>query len=418
MNVPLIARNIAGLAHEIMQESPITVISGARQVGKSTLMRELLRDREARIVNLDSKVNREAAQADPDGFAAQYPNGTLAIDEIQRVPELLLSMKNALEHDRRPGRFVVTGSSNLLTLRGAEESLAGRAQTVHLHGLSRGELEERVEDFARYMWELPRKNEISNIEEFSRADYLEMILASAYPEIHQRSARSRDRWIENYLERVLSKDLAEVTGIQHPDRLLPLLRVIAAENASEFVAAHVSRSLDIPARSIPTYVQALENVFLVHRLPAWSNNTVARTISKPKISLQDTGVAASLNGADAAGLSHAIASSLTGGLVEGFVTAELMKQHAWSTVDFTLHHFRDRENHEVDIVLENRRREIVGVEVKATASVGRQHFSGLTYLKDKVGDRFVAGAVLYTGTDAVKFGDRLWALPLATLWRV
>ncbi len=400
-----------------MQESPITVISGARQVGKSTLMRTLLTDRSARIVNLDSTIDRNSALSDPDGFAAQFPEGTLAIDEIQRVPELLLSLKNALEADRRPGRYLLTGSSNLHSLRGAEESLAGRAQTVVLRGLSQGELAGRTEDFASYMWDLPRTGQLTDIDDLSRGDYLSLVTASTFPEIRDAPPRSRARWLGNYVERVLSKDVADASGIRHPERLLPLLQVIAAENASEFVAARFSRLLDVPERSIPAYIQALRNVFLIHELKPWSTNATTRAVSRPKLSIQDAGLAAFLCDIDADGLEHDISSTLTGGLVEGFVASELLKQQSWSLVDFTLRHYRDRNGKEVDLVLENRRREIIGLEVKATTSVGENHFRGLEYLREKAGPRFIAGAVLHTGTRAVPFGDRLWALPIGTLWR-
>ncbi|MCQ9389439.1 ATP-binding protein [Brevibacterium sp. 50QC2O2] len=417
MSEPIVERNIAPLAREIIAESPITVISGARQVGKSTLMRQLVAHENAQIVNLDATINRNAAQSDPDAFVRQYPEGTLAIDEIQRVPELLLAMKNALETDRRPGRFIVTGSSNLLTLQGTEESLAGRAQTLELRGFSRGELMGRSEDFASFAWKLPQTGAVHNLNDYSRRDYLEMATHSSYPELQGKTDRTRNRWLSAYVERIISKDVPEAVGIQHPDRLRPLLQLLATESASEFVAARYSRALDIPARTVPAYLQALVNVYLVDRLPAWSNNVAARTVSKPKTFLQDPGLAAFLSGVDIEGLEQQISSTLTGGLVEAFVAGELQRQRGWSEVDFTLRHFRDSQGREVDLVLENRARQIVGLEVKATTSVTRSHFKGLEYLRDKAGDRFIAGAVLHTGTQALPFGDHLWALPIATLWQ-
>jgi predicted AAA+ superfamily ATPase len=179
--------------------------------------------------------------------------------------------------------------------------------------------------------------------------------------------------------------------------------------------------LDIPARSLPAYLKALTEVFLVDRLPAWKTNLTARAASKPKVVVSDSGLAAFLNGVDASALELDISSSVVGGIVEGFVVGEILKQRAWSEVDFELSHFREAgagqgEGREVDLVLENRRRQIVGVEVKATASVSRRHFRGLEWLRDKAGSRFVAGAVIHLGAQARPFGDRLWALPLATLW--
>ncbi|WP_298863301.1 ATP-binding protein [Microbacterium sp.] len=413
----LLRRNAAALAAEIMATSPITVLSGARQVGKSTLMQQLASNRDARIVSLDSAVDRAAAERDPDGFAQQHPSGTLAIDEIQRVPKLLIAVKHATDLNRTPGRFILTGSADLLTIRGGQESLAGRAQTVALDGLSRGEIEGTTEDFAHYAWNLPNGAVLRDVPDISRRDYLELSSRSTFPEIRDLTSRQQVRWLNNYSERVLSKDAAEVSGIQHPDRLRPLLQLIAAENATEFVAAHVARQLDIPPRSVPAYLRALRDVFLVRELPAWGANLSRRVISKPKVSIADPGLAAALSGADIDGLERDIAGALTGGLVEGFVTSEIAKQRTWSAIDTRLHHFRDSGGREVDLVLENPRREVVGVEVKATSSITARHFRGLEFLRDSLGAAFVAGVVLYTGHRSLRFGDRLWALPIGSLWR-
>jgi len=416
MNAPLIRRNVTDVAKETLTDTPITVISGARQVGKSTLMHSLSNERDSLFINLDSAVDRAAAESDPDGFARQYPQGTLAIDEIQRVPALLTSLKAAVDDDKRPGRFIVTGSADLLSVKGSQESLAGRAQTIHLEGFSQGELAGTVEDFASWMWRLPSTGTPSTVHSPSRRDYLELSVSPTFPELRTASTRSRTRWLDNYVDRVLSKDTADITGIAHPDRLFPLLDLIAARNASEFVMARAAQDVDIPARTIPSYLRALSSVFLIRQLPGWSNDIAKRAVQAAKVMLADTGLAAHLGDIDADGMERDVSSSITGGLLEGFVTSELSKQRSWSGKRFALSHFRDNHGHEVDIVLEDRRRTLVGLEVKAATTVGANDFKGLKFLRDKVGDRFIAGAVLYTGTRAVPFGDRLWALPIATLW--
>lgn len=412
----LIRRNVTGLAEETLADTPITVISGARQVGKTTLMQQLVSDRDARVISLDDTVDREAAATDPDGFAAQYPSGLLAIDEIQRVPALLTALKASVDRDRRPGRFLVTGSADLLSLRGSQESLAGRAQTIALEGLSRDELSGRSADFASFLWSLPSAGTPADSPDHTRRDYLELVTTPMFPEIVASSPRQRDRWLANYTQRVLSKDSSDITGIQHPDRLEPLLSVIAARNAGEFVAARVARELDIPERSIPTYLRALESVFLVRSIPAWSKSIASSAISRPKVLVTDTGLAAYLAGVAPEGLEREISSNQTGGLVEGFVVNELAKQRVWSAKTTRMSHFRDRQGREVDIILEDRRRDIVGLEVKATSTPRSSDFTGLSYLRDLIGERFIAGVVLHTGTAARPFGDRLWALPLSTLW--
>lgn len=403
------------MAEEIFSDTPVLTVSGARQVGKSTLVSQLLQNRSHRLLNLDNAATLQAAQTDPDGFVRQFPEGVVAIDEIQRVPALLRAIKAALDEDRRPGRFIVTGSSNLMNLKGAEESLAGRAETLRLRGFSQGERKGITEDFAANAWnphpQLPAS-------EFERIDYLRMITESSFPEIAEATPRRRDRWVQAYVERVLTKDATDLYGIQYPDRLRVLLGKIASQGASEFVAAHIGRELNIPERSVPGYLDALKNVFLIDVLPAWGTNLTRRVISKPKVFLQDPATAASLVGVDAASLEMQISSSFTGGLLESFVATELLKQQEWSAIPFKLFHFRDSTGKEVDLVMESRNREVVGVEVKAAVSLQGKDFSGLRHLQTLAGERFRCGILLYAGKESLPMGPGLWAMPISALWSV
>lgn len=416
MSASFLPRHVTSLAEDTLADTPITVLSGARQVGKSTLMHQLVHSRDAKVVNLDDLGDRNAAEADPDGFATQYPQGLLAIDEIQRVPGLLTSIKASVDRDRRPGRFIVTGSADLLSLRGAQESLAGRAETIPLEGFSQDELVGRTADFATLAWSLPSVGLPRDHAKLTRRDYLEIAITPSFPEARTRTGRARDRWLSSYTERLLTKDSTDITGIQYPDRLTTLLNVIAARNTGEFVAARIGREIDIPERTVPTYLQALRSVFLVRVTPGWSNNVASRAVSTPKVTLTDTGLAAYLAGVDVDGLETAVSSPLTGGLIEGFVVGELEKQRAWSTKSTRISHYRDDHGREVDIVLEDRRRDIVGIEVKASSSPRTGDFRGLKYLRERLGKRFVAGIVLHTGDQSLPFGDRLWALPISSLW--
>lgn len=410
-----IPRNARVLAEEILSDTPVLTVSGARQVGKSTLVSQLLQNRSHRLLNLDNAATLQAAQTDPDGFVRQFPEGVVAIDEIQRVPALLRAIKAALDEDRRPGRFIVTGSSNLMNLKGAEESLAGRAETLRLRGFSRGERKGITEDFAANAWnphpQLPAS-------EFERIDYLRMFTESSFPEIAEATPRRRDRWVQAYVERILTKDATDLYGIQYPDRLRVLLGKIASQGASEFVAAHIGRELTIPERSVPGYLDALKNVFLIDVLPAWGTNLTRRVISKPKVFLQDPATAASLVGVDAASLEMQISSSFTGGLLESFVATELLKQQEWSAIPFKLFHFRDSTGKEVDLVMESRNREVVGVEVKAAVSLQGKDFSGLRHLQKLAGERFRCGILLYAGKESLPMGPGLWAMPISALWSV
>lgn len=410
-----IPRNARVLAEEILSDTPVLTVSGARQVGKSTLVSQLLQNRSHRLLNLDNAATLQAAQTDPDGFVRQFPEGIVAIDEIQRVPALLRAIKAALDEDRRSGRFIVTGSSNLMNLKGAQESLAGRAETLRLRGFSRGERAGFTEDFAANAWNPHPQLPSSDLE---RIDYLRMITESSFPEIAEATPRRRDRWVQAYVERVLTKDATDLYGIQYPDRLRVLLGKIASQGASEFVAAHIGRELTIPERSVPGYLDALKNVFLIDVLPAWGTNLTRRVISKPKVFLQDPATAASLVGVDAASLEMQISSSFTGGLLESFVATELLKQQEWSAIPFKLFHFRDSTGKEVDLVMESRNREVVGVEVKAAVSLQGKDFSGLRHLQTLAGERFRCGILLYAGKESLPMGPDLWAMPISALWSV
>lgn len=418
MGKSIIRRNSEHLAQEILSDTAVLTVSGARQVGKTTLVSELIKNRPARAVNLDDSATLAAAQGDPDAFVRQYPLGTLAIDEIQRAPELFRAIKGALEEDRRPGRFIITGSSNLSTLKGAEESLAGRAETLYLRGFSQGERLSFVEDFARFAWNLTNTSTLPEVPHLSRSEYFTLLTTSAFPEIVNTSRRRQERWIDAYTERVLSKDASELFGIQHPDRLTKLLNLIARSGTSEFVAAHVARELDLPERSLPSYLEALKSVFLVDALPAWGRNLRRRAISKPKVFAQDPGLAAVLAGVDSRALESQTLSSLCGGLMESFVATELLKQRTWSTKTFTLSHLRTSTGQEVDLILEDRQQSIIGIEVKAAMSISQKDFKGLSFLREQIGDQFQAGIVLHAGKQILPMGERLWAMPISTLWSV
>ncbi len=408
-------RHAQSLVEETLSDTPITVIQGARQVGKSTLAREVVVGRSAVVLSLDAQAVYNAARADPAAFVRQTSD-LLVIDEVQRVPELIRAMKDAVEEDRRPGRFLITGSANLLELPGTQESLAGRAETVVLYGLSQGELAGRREDFASRLL-------AGNSAEFgglssnlSRGDYLEIMCAGGYPEPLARAGRRRNAWFDNYVERIMTRDVQDLSRLPHLDKLPDLLRLLAASNAGELVKSRVGADVGIPETSLPAYLKLLETLYLIHELPAWGNNLTKRVTGRPKVGLLDTGLAARLNNVTAAAMAPGAVSDAAGGLFEAFVSSELRRQLVWSQSEASLFHFRDRHGIEVDLVVESTDRRVAGVEMKAAGTVTRSDFRGLQFLQDKLGHRFTMGVVLYTGTQALPFGERLWALPYASLW--
>ena len=413
---PLRHRFAQDLVEDTLADTPITVLQGARQVGKSTLAREVLTNRQATLVSLDAAPMYNAARADPDAFVRQSPRGLLGIDEVQRVPELLRALKDAVEEDRRPGRFLITGSANLLDLPGTQESLAGRAETVVLYGLSRGEIEGNRDDFADQLMTGNAEVLRDRGSTLSREDYLAMICAGSYPEPLGRSGRRRNSWFDNYLQRIVTRDARDVSRLLHLDRLPDLMQLLAANSAGELVKARVARDSGIPEASLQPYVELLETLYLIHRIPAWGNNLTSRVTGRPKVALLDTGLAARLNNVTPAAMAPGTVSDAAGTLLETFVAGELRRQLVWSDCGARLFHFRNTDGLEVDLVLEDADRHVAGIEVKATRTVAGRDFRGLGFLRDKLGKRFTLGVLLHTGPHAVPFGDRLWALPVSALW--
>lgn len=397
-----------------MRDTPITVIQGARQVGKSTLAR-LVAGREAKVVSLDGVANYNAARADPDAFVRQTDR-LLVIDEVQRVPELIRAMKDAVEADRRPGRFLITGSANLLEVPGTQESLAGRAETVVLYGLSQGELTGHREDFTDLLLAGDARNLGLSAGTLTRPDYLEIVCAGSYPEPLARQGRRRTAWFTNYVDRIMTRDVRDLSRLQHLDRLPDLLRLVAANTSGELVKTRFAKQVGIPETSLAGYLELLETLYLIQTLPAWGDNLTRRVTGRPKVALLDTGLAARLNHVSPAAMAPGAVSQVAGGLLESFVAAELRRQLVWADTAAQLFHFRDRDGREVDIVLESEDRRVAGVEMKAAGFVSKSDFKGLAFLRDKLRDRFTLGVVFHTGPAALPFGDRLWALPYSTLW--
>ncbi len=414
---PYLPRHTAALVRETLSDTPITVIQGARQVGKSTLAKQLASEFRAVVLSLDEPGVLEAASNDPDGFVRQAGDRLLVLDELQRAPGLIRALKAAVDEDRRPGRFLVTGSADLLTLPGNSDSLAGRAETIELGGLSQGELQRSADDFVTHLMADGGGSLAGFTTGWQREDLVAAVVAGGYPDAIARSGRARDRWYGNYLTRIVQRDASEISRLQHSDRLGRLLRLISANNAGELVIAHLARDSGVPASSVEPYLQLLESLYLVRRLPAWGHNLTKRVIGRPKIAVKDSGLAAHLNGMTAESLSTPVGASRLGGLLEGFVGSELRKQQTWSDTRFSVNHFRDRDLAEVDIVIEAASGEVIGIEVKAARSVNRQDFKGLELLRDKLGETFVAGFVLHAGPQVLPFGDRLRSAPVSLLWQ-
>lgn len=405
-------RNITPELLEALEDSPVLFLRGARQVGKSTLAKELLADRfPAKYVSLDNATALAAATSDPTGFIAGQPR-PLIIDEVQRVPELLLAIKEDVDNNRRPGQFLLTGSANLLTLPMVNESLAGRMEIQTLWPLSHAEQVGRKTDFVHALF----SGSIADFKSDEPYDLPSMLTVGGYPEsVSKKSAKRRAGWFDAYLTSIVERDIRDIARIQETTTMLRLLRLLATRTANQLNQSELSRTIQVPNASLGRYMNLLEKVFLIHFLPAWSANLGKRLVKAPKLYMVDCGLAAHLMEVDADRLTSS--PEIAGQLLETFVVNEVLKHLTWSRVMATPYHFRTHAGLEVDLVLERPSGQLACIEIKHSAQVAAKHFRGLKSLRDDLNNRFQIGVVLYTGTEVVPFGDRLYAVPLAALWR-
>jgi len=367
----------------------------------------------ARYITFDDAVTLSAATSDPAGFLAGI-DGPVALDEVQRAPELFLAIKADVDHNRRPGRFLLTGSANVLMLPKLAELLAGRMEILRLWPLSQGEIAGRREGFVDLLF--GRGPGTFRVAGKGKDDLAERILRGGYPEARGRASWNRRRaWYNSYVSTILQmdvRDLAQIEGLSAMPRLLALL---ASRVGSLLNHAEVSRSLGLPQTTLKRYMALLETTFLVQLLPAWSGNLGKRLVKSPKLYLNDTGLAAALLGrGDEKALRD---SQLMGPLLENFVVAEVRKQVTWGRTEPSLFHFRTLTGQEVDVVFESPSGDLVGIEVKASATVDAGDLRGLRCLAEQTGKRFHRGVVLYRGRETVPFGKNMHAVPVQALWQ-
>jgi uncharacterized protein len=394
-----------------MADTPVVLLNGARQTGKTTLAQEMAGASGVQYFTLDDAATLALAAGDPSGFVRNL-TGPVVIDEIQKAPALFPAIKMAVDKDRRPGRFLLTGSANVMTLPGLSESLAGRMEIIPLFPFSAGELAGGRDGFLKRLFDGAMAKPKSNI---ASDDLAARLVRGGYPEAVQRKADDRRAaWFASYISTILQRDVRDLARVDGLSALPNLLKLLAARVSGLMNLADVSRDAGLPHTTLTRYLALLETVFLVHRLPAWSPNWGKRLVKSPKLHLVDTGLACHLVGSDARRL-HGD-RTLIGRMLETFVVGELRKQLSWTDPQTTLYHFRTAAGAEVDVLLERADGAIAGVEVKASATVGGSDFAALQELRDQLGERFRAGVVLYTGDQVVPFGDKLWLAPLPALW--
>jgi hypothetical protein len=406
-------RHIAPLLTDALADTPVVLINGARQSGKSTLAQTQSTGTPRQYLTLDDAVVLNAAKSDPAGFIDGL-QGAVTLDEVQRVPEIFLAIKAAVDRQRQPGRFLLTGSANVLLLPGIADSLAGRMEVLSLWPLSSAEIADsaglnRADALFQGDWSGLM------VPPCERAALIERLLAGGFPEaVSRTSARRRDAWFDSYVQAILQRDVRELANIEQLTEIPNLLALLATRSGTLLNFAELSRSAAIAQSTLKRYFALLEMLFLVVRVPSWERNAGKRLVKAPKVFLPDSGLLNYLTGSTAESLSAK--PGLPGGLVETFVLAELLKHLAFSGARLSLWHYRTQTNIEVDFILENRLGQITGIEVKASATVDAKDFKGLRHLQETEAAIFQRGMVLYAGREVVPFGNNLWAVPLSVWW--
>jgi predicted AAA+ superfamily ATPase len=399
----LLPRHAQRSAFAALADTRVVVLNGARQTGKSTLARiaaAAFPGSELRY--LDEAPVRAAAQADPSLFVRH--DGLLVIDEVQRVPDLFLAIKHEADIDPRPGRFLLTGSARLLGLHEIPDLLPGRTETIELSPLSQGEIDRAPDGFVEAIFRYGVSMRVPS-SDLRRDDYLERALRGGYPEAVRRADPGRRaRFFESYITDLVNRDVRQLTEIERP----------AASTASPAIPAAISSRLQVPASTVKRYLNLLDLLFITRHIPAWSTNFTTRAVATPKLVFTDSGLAAHLTGMSLRRARHPTAP--VGPLIETFVLGELARQLAFTGQPVRLYHYRDRDQYEVDAVLESASGEVVACEVKAAETVRSEDFRGIQRLARRLGDQLVAGIVLYAGGQPLPFGDRLRAWPISTLW--
>ncbi len=402
-------RNITEKLEKALLFSPVLLLTGARQTGKSTLIKNVGINHNYSYFTFDSLTTLSSAKNDPAGFISSIPKPVI-IDEVQRVPEIFLPIKYDVDENRIPGRFALTGSANPLLIPKLGDSLAGRMTIFELYPLSQGELNGIVDDFIDFAF----SDTHPKVTEISKKTLLENVMRGGYPNVQGLDAESRSLWFDNYITTILTREITELARIEGIVEFPQLLKLLATRTGGMLNVSEISRSSSLVNTTLRRYLALLQTVFMIYYLPPWSISLAKRLVKSPKVYLIDTGLLSHLLGLNQERLN--LDPVLSGMLIENFVLSELKKQATWSKRKVNLYYFRTLDGIEVDIVIEDQAGKIVAIEIKSSETVTAHDFKGLKYLADEYKDRFVKGIVLYAGLDTVPFGKNLFAWPIVSLW--
>jgi uncharacterized protein len=397
---------------EALSDTPVVCLLGPRQCGKSTLARSLAPDRQ--YLTLDDPNLLSAATKDPGGFLMQLPQN-VTLDEVQRAPGIFLAIKRAVDESRRPGRFLLTGSANLLQLPILPDSLAGRMECLYLHPLSEAE---KSRGDGRFLERWLESGLVMNVvcdDRFAPSTLPGRIVAGGYPEPQGRGPVRARQWHRQYLRAVVERDVQDVARVRDAAEVARLLEMLSYQTAGLLNTSALANDLRLDRQTVERYILILERLFLIRRLPPWHGNSSKRLIKTPKVHLVDSGLAASLSGITSG--DWLTRRDRFGHLLESFVLQQLIAQAGWTDPDLRFWHYRDKDQVEVDVVL-TRGDKVWGVEVKASATLHPTDGNGLRRLASRAGKAFQSGIVFYDGSSILPLdGTNIFAVPIELLWR-
>lgn len=406
----LYPRLIDALVAEAMADTPVVLISGPRQAGKTTLVQRIADNQGLRYLTLDDDLTLLAAREDPVGMIRDLDRAV--IDEIQRAPQLLLAIKKTVDEDRRAGRFLLTGSANLMVLPTVADSLAGRMETLTLLPLSQSELHGATANWldGAFAGQLPKVSA-----PLVGGALFDAVLRGGYPEAVARTTpRRRTAWARQYIDALIQRDVRDVAAIDHLDQLPRFLQALAQISGQMCNYSQLGGQVGLDHKTAARYVGIFEQMYLLKRVEVWASNRLKRVVKTPKLQFIDSGLLSTLTGLTP--VSAGQDRTWFGNVLETFVFGELLKHATIAEGDYRMFYYRDHDQYEVDVVIEDAGGRLVGVEIKAAATVREGDLRGLKRLAGLAGDKFRMGAILYDGTETMPLGDRLWAVPISTLW--
>jgi hypothetical protein len=395
---------------EALLDTPVVLLAGPRQAGKTTLVRQIAEKNGLRYLTMDDDLTLLSAREDPVGLIRSLDRAV--IDEVQRAPQLLLAIKKRVDEDRRPGRFLLTGSANLMVLPTVADSLAGRMETLLLLPLSQNEIERRPANWidSAFAGRLLQMDQPAVDD-----DLIERVLRGGYPEaISRASARRRVAWARQYLDAIIQRDVRDVAGIEKLDQLPRFLRALAQMAGQMCNYTQLGGQVGLDGKTASRYVGVFEQMYLLKRIEVWARNRLSRVVKTPKLQFVDSGLLAALLDLTAEQVQRD--RTRFGKVLETFVVGELLKHTTTAEGDYRLMYYRDADKFEVDVVIENAAGELVGVEVKAAATVKEGDLRGLKKLAILAEKQFRMGVLLYDGSETMPLGDGIWAAPLSSLW--